>query len=197
AQKKFILENPGRYLEILIETVKNFTGLYVIAFVGLFGWVDTPLPRVLVYTVMLLLIFTALSDAVPGIRVPFWKKCYLLFLFLMGFLLVETAMYLYCNPVGFKQIQAVQGRYFIALSPFLFMLLYNQRIRKSLIRVFQPASEKPVKAKARGGKKGPDPIPESKALYPKMLALIAILMIVYALGYSLYTILYRFYSVVI
>ena len=197
AQKRFILENPGRYLEILIETVKNFTGLYIIAFVGLFGWVDTPLPGALVYAVMLLLILTALSDAVPGIRVPFWKKCYLLFLFLMGFLLVETAMYLYCNPVGFKQIQAVQGRYFIALSPFLFLLLYNQRIRKSFIKIFQPAAEKPVKTKGKGGKKQPELIPESKALYPKMLALIAILMIVYALGYSLYTILYRFYSIVI
>ncbi|MCK9423309.1 MAG: DUF2142 domain-containing protein [Bacteroidales bacterium] len=197
AQKKYILDNPIRFIEILIDTVNKFIGLYFIAFVGLFGWVDTPLPIPLVYLFLFLLIIISLSDAVPGITINFLKKCILLTIFLTSFVFVETAMYVFCNPVGYKLIQAVQGRYFIALSPLLFIILYNNTVKKFLNRALTPSSDTSLKDKRNKKRKSVVQTTNDGQLYAKSLPWLVIGFGIFALIYSLYTILFRFYIVLI
>ena len=196
-QKKYILDDPMRFMGILFDTIKKFMGLYVIAFIGLFGWVDSPLPPPLIYSFFFLLILISLTEAVTEIKISFLKKCILLAIFLISVFFVEAAMYLYCNPVGFKLIQAVQGRYFIALSPFLFILFYNRTVSRFLNNAMIPPSERVVKEKHSKKKKPMTQTTVSGELYSKSLPWLIIGFGLFALLYSLYHILFRFYIVLI
>jgi len=195
AQKKFILSDPFRFLGILGDTIKKFLGIYVIAFIGLFGWVDSPLPPPLIYSFLLLLILVSLSDAAPGIKINFFRKSILLAIFLVGFLLVETAMYVCCNPVGSPMILAVQGRYFIALGPLLFIVLYNNRVNKTMDHALMKPSIKGEKAKKEKKKKPAQPTATTFPLYAKLFPWAVIGFGLFALLYSVYHILFRFYIV--
>ncbi len=197
AQKNYILSDPFRFIGILTDTIKKFLGIYVIAFIGLFGWVDAPLPPALIYSFLILLIIVSLSDATPGIKINFLRKSILLVLFLIGFLLVETAMYVCCNPVGSPLILAVQGRYFIALSPLLFIFLYNNLVNKTMNHaLMQPSAQR---EKAKGGKKKKQVGPSETIipLYSKIFPWVVIGFGLFALLYSIYHILFRFYIVLI
>jgi hypothetical protein len=106
-------------------------------------------------------------------------------------------MYIYCNPVGFKQIQAVQGRYFIALSPLLFAFLYNNRVNRFLDQMLALSPEKTIKKKPAGKGKSGNQKTLALQLYPKLLPWIIIGVGLTTLFYSLYKILFRFYIILI
>lgn len=197
AQKKFILDDPIRYIGIIFDTFSKFIGLYQISFIGLFGWVDTPLPPFIVYTYLIVLMIIALSSPTKGIKIDFLKKCILLGVFLAGFVLIETAMYLYCNPVGCNPITAVQGRYFIAFGPLLFILFYNNIVDKALDNALLSSKHKPIAGKRNQKKRTDVKTNVAEHLYTKSLPWFAITFGSFALIYSLYLIMARFYIVLI
>jgi len=197
AQKKFILDDPIRYIGIIFDTFGKFIGLYEISFIGLFGWVDTPLPPFIVYTYLIVLMIIALSGPAKGIKIDFRKKCILLGVFVAGFVLIETAMYLYCNPVGCNPITAVQGRYFIAFGPLLFILFYNNVVDKALDNALLSSKYKPIAGKRNQKKRTDVKTNIAEHLYTKTLPWFAIAFGSFALLYSLYRIMARFYIVLI
>jgi len=197
AQKKFILKDPIRFAGIIIDTIKKFIGLYLISFIGLFGWVDTPLPPGIIYPYFILLILIALSNPVPGIKIGFLKKCILFSLFLLGIILVETAMYIYCNPVGCSPITAVQGRYFLAFGPLLFIIFYNHYLNGLTNKSLSHSKKLTEKEKRNQRKKINVKVSVREPLYDKSLPLIVMAYGVFVLIYSLYLILTRFYIVLI
>ncbi|MCK9204701.1 MAG: DUF2142 domain-containing protein [Bacteroidales bacterium] len=179
AQKKFILDDLPRYAGILVQSVFTNADLYCLSFVGLFGWVDTLMPHFFIYLYLLTLCWVALSGGERGIRIKAWKKGWLLLIFVSGSILIITALYVYCNPVGCSPIAAVQGRYFIALSPLLFLLFYNSRISGSLNRWLD------------GQKK----VMTSPPPYPALLAWSLIIFSLISTAVAFYTIITRFYAV--
>lgn len=211
AQIKYILDDPIRYMGVILDTFGKFIGLYQISFIGLFGWVDTPLPPFMVYSYLLVLLIIALTTPTKRINLILWKKGILLGLFLAGFVLIETAMYVYCNPVGCNPITAVQGRYFIAFGPLLFLLFYNHDVVKAFERGLfrsKPKSvagkPKPMNAKSQpfAAKRNQKLVPAVKAdvssdLYLKLVPWLLMGFGIFALTYSLYRILARFYIVLI
>jgi len=197
AQKKFILDDPIRYIGIIFDTFSKFIGLYQISFIGLFGWVDTTLPPFIVYTYLIVLMIIALSSPTKGIKINFLKKCILLSVFLAGFVLIETAMYLYCNPVGCNPITAVQGRYFIAFGPLLFILFYNNIVDKALDNALLSSKHKPIAWKRNQKKRTDVKTTIAEHLYTKSLPWFVIGFGMFALMYSLYRIIARFYIVLI
>ena len=211
AQIKYILDDPIRYMGVILDTFGKFIGLYQISFIGLFGWVDTPLPPFMVYSYLLVLLIIALTTPTKRINLVLWKKGILLGLFLAGFILIETAMYVYCNPVGSNPITAVQGRYFIAFGPLLFLLFYNHDVVKVFERGLfrsKPKSvagkPKPMNAKSQpfAAKRNQKLVPAVKAdvssdLYLKLVPWLLMGFGIFALTYSLYRILARFYIVLI
>ena len=197
AQKKFILDDPIRYLGIIIDTFGKFIGLYLISFIGLFGWVDTPLPPGIIYPYLILLTLIAFTHSTPGIKISFLKKCILFSIFLLGFLLVETAMYVYCNPIGCNPITAVQGRYFLAFGPLFFIIFYNHFISDFKIRGSAQSKQLTPKEKRNQKQKAIVKEPVSSQLYAKSLPWFVMGFGVFVLLYSVYTILARFYIVLI
>jgi len=196
AQKKFILEDPFRYLGIIYDTVVKYIGLYLMSFVGLFGWVDTPLPKLIIGLYLLFLLVTALTSHEPGIRIGFRQKAVLFTIFLTGFVLIETAMYIYCNPVGCNPITAVQGRYFIALAPLFYLLFYNSRISAAILSNINRTKQKTGKEK-RNIKSNSDKTHMNELLFHKSSHWMVAGFAVFSLIYSLYLIIGRFYIVTI
>lgn len=124
-QISFILKNPVEYAGILLNTLKTSGNLYIVSMVGLFGWIDTQVPDWLAYLNLLLILSMGMFIGFPGISFNYRQKLILLGTLLIAFILIETALYLYCNPIGSQNIIAVQGRYFIAILPLLPLLLYS------------------------------------------------------------------------
>ncbi|MCX6251655.1 MAG: DUF2142 domain-containing protein [Bacteroidetes bacterium] len=211
-QKEFILSNLPRYAGIIINTMLDSDRRYnyLLTFVGLFAWVDTPLPDFVIYIYLCLLIFTALSIGNNTISINWKHKLVFLAIIVTCFLLIETGLYLYSNEIGAKIITAVQGRYFIPFAPLLFLLFYNIKTEEKLNMFFSTGSFKPQKivkpqkvAKSQkfiNAKKQIKTIVE-KQTYPlvftKTLQLLIIATVVFSFVCTVYVILVRFYLVTI
>ena len=169
----------------------------MISFIGLFGWVDTPLPPGIIYPYFILLSLIAFTLSSPGIKISLLKKGILFSIFLLGFILVETAMYVYCNPIGCNPITAVQGRYFIALGPLMFIIFYNHLIED--LKIGSSAHSKKLSQKEKRNKKRKPDVKEAvpPQLYTKIMPWAAMGFGVFVLLYSVYLILARFYIVLI
>jgi hypothetical protein len=191
-QISFILGNPFQYLGILYETILKSGNLYVVSLIGLFGWIDTQVPDGLAYMYLLVLVLLSLLSPEPGIRMGIVKKLILSAIFLLTFVLIETALYLYCNPVGSPTIIAVQGRYFIAISPLLFLIFYNHQVTD---RIREWAGEKSDHKKSRKvvRKSSQSASPEVESLLVKVFPLVALLFATIVLVWSVFLVLDRFY----
>jgi uncharacterized membrane protein len=191
AQKNFILHDPIRYIGILVNTLGKSLDLYLTSFVGLFGWIDTPLPSGIAYMYLLFLvlfsIFGTLNGKVPGLP----AKIIFLGIFVMGFVLIETALYVYCNTVGCDAITAVQGRYFIAIGPLFFLLFSNLAFVELFQRKRLPSAKKTVSKKQQ--KQSVILVNTEEILLIKSMPWLAMLVALVTLTYSVFIILERFY----
>jgi len=204
-QKQFLMENPGKYPGIVYNTMTLAWDVYTACFVGLLGWVDTPLPGWLTYTYLMLLLITALVIAERAVRIGLLTKLWLFGLFLLTFLMVMTGMYIYANVPGSPIIHAVQGRYFIPLAPLFFIIFYNYTIGRRLDEwsVSRPKPTKTVSSgKNRPNKPAASATPLPKAdptgspahfsLYYRTFLVIAVIV---SLAVTFYTILSRYYII--
>ncbi len=124
----FIFSHPFGFLEILLRSFLKNGGEYLEMFIGVLGWLDTPLPEPVWLFYGFVLMLLALLDKDTSIVIPRNSKLILFGAFLLGVLAIMTAMYLAIAPEK-GVIAGVQGRYFIPLAPLFFLLFYNQRIR--------------------------------------------------------------------
>jgi uncharacterized membrane protein len=125
----FIIHNLTEFGRIMIHTTTQSGQYYLEHFVGLLGWLDTPLPDWLIWSYYLVLITVALLDSQTDILILFKDKLLLFSVFISTGLLIYTAVYLSWTDVGGSIIEGIQGRYFIPISPLFFMLFYNRKIR--------------------------------------------------------------------
>lgn len=149
AQKRFILEDPVRYIGILLHTAGASFDLYVTSFVGLFGWIDTPMPPAVSYLFLFVLILLSLAGGNESLTITWKNRALFAGVFILAFVLIETALYVYCNPVGVSPVTAVQGRYFIPASPLLFLMfaatgLPSMIRRRDRRKAIASKSRKPV-----------------------------------------------------
>jgi uncharacterized membrane protein len=138
-QMLFILSHPITFLTVPLNTIlKNFL-YYLITFVGTFGWTDTglvsklvtPLPNILVYAYIIVLIFASLLDNAK-INVNINQKFISLITFLLIFTSIFTLEYLLWTVVGNNKIDGVYGRYFIPIAPLFFLMLYNNQTKQNI-----------------------------------------------------------------
>ena len=194
SQKNFILNNPLAYTGILFNTLGKSLDLYLTSFVGLFGWIDTPLPPAVAYTYLLFLLLFSLLDPIRPKGFALIQKCIMSGVFIVGFVLIETALYIYFNPVSCDPVTAVQGRYFIAIGPLIFLLFTGDNLFGILQRAFSPSP------KIAAGKKSREKQPVLSAglnemLLPKAMPWIAMMAALATLACSVFVILERFYVI--
>lgn len=129
----YIIEDPLSYMSILINTVGTdiLRQFYINSFIGILGWLDTPLPDYVYNSYIPMLLLAIILDKRNDIVVR-WKMRYIFGMaFCLIFILIMISMYMIMAGTGTKigdgLITGVQGRYFIPISPLLFILLYNNR----------------------------------------------------------------------
>jgi len=130
AQLKFMLLNPFSYINTLWNTYFFTWGDEITrSFIGNFGWVDAPLSTFWVVfgyielTILLLMSYKAKEWLTKN------QKALVICVFVLFWLAVSTVLYLFYNPVGYKIIVGLQGRYFIPLAILLVPLFYNKAFR--------------------------------------------------------------------
>jgi len=151
-QKAYILEDPFRYLSMLYKnTFVNGIRFYLETFVGQLGWLNLYLPAWLINFYLFVLLFAALVVSTGDFRLGIPARVWMAAVFFLGIFLIETAMYLYWTPVGQGFVEGVQGRYFIPLSPLLFLAL-SFNLSERVVRYFNNKNSG-AKVKNQKGKK--------------------------------------------
>lgn len=127
AQLSFIIHAPWSFINTLWNTYFFTWGDEIgRSLIGNFGWVDTPLSMFWVvfgYVELILLLLM-------GYELKQWlskrQKIIVAACFVLYWLAVNAALYVFYSPVGYKIIVGLQGRYFIPLLILLIPLFYNK-----------------------------------------------------------------------
>lgn len=134
-QVSFILSYPVKFLEIMVNTFMREGRGYLEQFIGILGWLDTKLPGFIINSYLAVLCVIALIENRKNIRISIKDKLILFCTSVICIVLVFLAMYIGWSRVGYNFIEGVQGRYFIPISPVIFLLLYNKKITVGTERV--------------------------------------------------------------
>ncbi|MGD1901859.1 MAG: DUF2142 domain-containing protein [Geitlerinemataceae cyanobacterium] len=122
AQIAGILGNPVGFFGTAIATLVGDAGTYLHQFVGVFGWLDTPLPKlhVALYAVFFLgvLLCKPPRDLRSSPR-PLLTDRAIAGVGLLGSVGLLCVLAYLWNVVGADRIGGIQGRYFIPLAPLL------------------------------------------------------------------------------
>lgn len=126
AQLSSIIADPGHFLKTLANTLHRMGGFLFASFVGILGWLDTALPRLLYWLAAGMIGCMAWLDASgkgrERDRSPLEPVAGALLLAAAA-LGVMTSIYLTYNGVHADLIEGLQGRYFIPIALFAVVLL--------------------------------------------------------------------------
>jgi uncharacterized membrane protein len=128
SQLSFIIHNPINFFFTILNTLYVNKHFYLNSFIGILGWLDTGLPDYIYILGLGLLIFISVVDNEDDKHLPLRQKgiiCLIIFTSILG---IFTGMYLIWNSTGANIVNGVSGRYFIPISPLLFLLLYNNKV---------------------------------------------------------------------
>ncbi|WP_155953749.1 DUF2142 domain-containing protein [Pseudomonas sp. URMO17WK12:I12] len=134
---KFYLLHPFSFFEVLSTTIPMFGMFYVNSFLGVLGWLDTPLSTE-VYSRLCVLLFCVLicSISFKRLRTEWTARALLAVCALISTLFVFFALLVTWNAHPATVIQGVQGRYFlISALLFAYALGGGENINRSLLSV--------------------------------------------------------------
>jgi uncharacterized membrane protein len=129
-QLSLLMADPWDFVKILIDSIQEHSRGYVATFVGILGFLDTPLPNWIYYSYPFVLIGTALFDRGCGEPMDKKQRLWVIAVCIGVFLLVQLSMYLTWTKPGAEIIEGVQGRYFLPITvPMLLALFYNRKCK--------------------------------------------------------------------
>jgi uncharacterized membrane protein len=129
-QLRFILGNPWGYLAILWATLKKMTILWMAMYVGILGWIDTPLPLVVYYSFYPLLGLVIWGDSHPTVALSMAARLTSASVFLISLTGILAVLYLTWNRLQSPIIHGLQGRYLIPIAPLAVLPFYYSRPKR-------------------------------------------------------------------
>jgi len=121
-QVLFILSSPLLFIKIISLDVWNNTLAYMQGWVGVYGYDYWPVPG-LTYLLYPLAVIASLRQN-PTLPTPNKRtRIVLAVLFVVGYLLTITSLYIAFTPVKSLVVAGVQGRYFTPVMPLLLLAL--------------------------------------------------------------------------
>ena len=149
----------------------------------------------LTYSYLLLMLLASLFIASDKVSLGFLKKSLLVFILVFSYIAIHTAMYVYATGPGREQVYGVQGRYFIPVAPFFFMLLYNMYINPRLNILFSMRRKEYNNAKAKAKPAIYQEITTNEQLFDKAFYLFMAAFCLFTLFYSIFISLIRYYNI--
>jgi uncharacterized membrane protein len=126
AQGALLRSDPTLFASVLLESVRVDALRWLQQFVGVLGWLDTPLPVVVYWAVPLLLCTVAVSEAQPPGGIGWRVRSLLVAIPLGCWLVVMLFAFVNWTAPGEQVVRSFQGRYLIPLAPLLGMALQRK-----------------------------------------------------------------------
>jgi uncharacterized membrane protein len=127
AQLRGVLAAPLHFLGLAAADYAHHLPRYGASFVGIFGWLDTPLPRPAMVLWGLLLLAAALTGGDPALALAAWQRRLAVAITVAVLLLLSLSQYVTWTPLGAGFVDGLQGRYFLPVAPVAAILFYNRR----------------------------------------------------------------------
>ena len=121
------LADPLRVAGIVAEDYLLRGDRYVAQIVGQLGWLDTNLPRPLLWGYTILLGVLVLLDARRTVSVLPWQRTLLVLAALAILGLVSASQYAAWTAYGAAYVDGIQGRYFLPLTPAAAWIVHTRR----------------------------------------------------------------------
>lgn len=131
AQLKFMLHNPIKALAIFISTPISESQYYLSSFVGVLGWLDTPLPNVFTVLYLTFLLVSAFLERF-SCKLKNINRLLILIITAACCVLIAAAEYITWTPlpnvgaVGITTVLGFQGRYLIPFALVALMTLASR-----------------------------------------------------------------------
>lgn len=124
----YILGSPDVFLSRLVENYLVVFPWTKKMFIGVLGWLDTPLPEYayLLFTTALLLV--PLLDNRAGFRIPIGMRILGPLLYFGVTFSLMVVFFISQNSPDATRFHAVQGRYFLPFAPAYFLFLYQRKL---------------------------------------------------------------------
>lgn len=136
-----LLTQPWSFVLLLWRNLTTQPGNEIVwSFFGNFGWLDTPIPLLLMIlmAILLFLVFGIRDKLLPPALAFRWPATlFIAALAAFNILLVGAILYLYWTPVGSRHLAGYQGRYFIPVLIFLLPILINRYRHSISLRIIK------------------------------------------------------------
>ncbi len=127
AQAALLRSDPMAVVWVLLESVRAEALRWLQQFVGVLGWLDTPLPVVVYRLVPLLLCGVALLEAAPPGGIRWWERSLLVVIPLACWGVILLFAFVSWTAPGDEVVRSFQGRYLIPVAPLLGMAMQRRR----------------------------------------------------------------------
>lgn len=128
----YLLQNPKQFVGIMYRTATNNAVYYFKMMIGMaLGNIDQRLmledKEIIFYT--LYIVLAALPTAVTEKKkIKIGQKCWIAVLIVVVSILVFLSMLVGWTPMGFSQIEGIQGRYFLPVLPLALLILFKDNV---------------------------------------------------------------------
>ena len=116
AQLANIAHHPLHVLAVVARDLAQHAVVYTRQLIGTLGWLNVPLPDVVIAAVAALLLLVALTT---GPRLTVAQRVLAFVIAIASIITVELSEYIAWTAVGADVVEGVQGRYFIPILPLL------------------------------------------------------------------------------
>jgi uncharacterized membrane protein len=122
-QLAHVIGNPFEFIATLAGTLTQNADFYRDSLIGYLGWLDTPLPRWLIYAYLIVLVLAASLDREKRQVLSGSQIAVIAGVLVANTVLIFLMLYLSWSDVGASVIEGIQGRYFIPLLPLALILI--------------------------------------------------------------------------
>ncbi|HAX77072.1 MAG TPA: hypothetical protein DCY88_14855 [Cyanobacteria bacterium UBA11372] len=130
----YLASQPWKLLVLLGNTLRLHGLTYLEQYLGGMGWGETKMPIWHMVSYGLVLVSVAACDREKDIAISLKQKAIILSIVVTNIALIFTLLYITWTALDSDVIQGFQGRYLIPISPLVFLLLYNQKIKLNFLK---------------------------------------------------------------
>ena len=123
-QKSIIVHDPWYFIWVLGNTLWTKHEFYIQSTIGIFGWLDTPLPSIFYYG-FAVLFGMVIAKIIKNSRqrTPIGLVVLMTCIFIGTIAGIMYYFYIYGTPVASPFVDSLQGRYILPILPFLILAL--------------------------------------------------------------------------
>jgi uncharacterized membrane protein len=136
-QVNFLIQHPARIFTIFWKSIRILGLVYLQSYIGLLGWLDTPLPNFIYYTYPFFLFLAVLSDPNDQVKLKIYQRFIFATIPAIAFFMIFLALYITWTKYRQSWVDGLQGRYLIPIIPPALVAIYNNSreiIKTSFLR---------------------------------------------------------------